>query len=107
VSDLKATKRIPIGFDVAKPQAASSEHGRNGDVHLTGTGKQANPTTPSSEHAGGTAKPETQSESLSEHIGFRVTLSMDGQLRNLAQLTSTSIPDLIREAIRALLASKS
>jgi hypothetical protein len=106
-SDLKLAKRNPIGFDVTQPQAASSEHGRKGDVHLTGTGDQAKPTSVSSEHVGRIAEPETTSESLSEHIGFRITPTMDEQLRNAAQLRSSSVPDLIREAIRALLASES
>jgi NMD protein affecting ribosome stability and mRNA decay len=87
----------------AKPQAESSEHERNVHVHSTGTAERARSVAPSSEHLGATATVETASESLSEHIGFRVTPTMDAQLRNAAQVKSTSVPCLIREAIRALL----
>jgi hypothetical protein len=107
VTDLKAAKRNPIGFDMAKREIASSEHERNGDVHLMQTAQQAKRETTPSEHVGKTEKPETRSESLSEHIGFRVTPTMDEQLRNLAQVKSTSVPDLIRKAIRALLIDES
>jgi hypothetical protein len=100
-------KRDPIGFDVAKPQAGSSYHRRNPRASLTQSTHAAQPETPSSYHAGETAKPETRSESYSVNIGVHVTPTMMEQLRNAAQHRLASVPDIIREAIRALLASES
>ena len=91
----------------AKPQAESSEHGRKPHVHKAESTRQAKPRTPSSEHASETAKPETPSESISEHIGFRVTPTMMEQLRNAVQLKSTPLPDILRQAIAAYLAGES
>jgi predicted nucleic acid-binding Zn-ribbon protein len=100
-------RRIPIGFDVAKPQSASSYHGQNARASLTQPAQEAKPKTPSSYHVSETAEPETRSESYSVNIGVHVTPTMMEQLRNAAQLRLASVPELIREAIRALLTSES
>jgi len=91
----------------AKPQAESSEHGGNGSASLTGPTEQAPRVTASSYHRDSVAQAETVSESYSVNIGLRVTPSMMEQLQNAAQIKLASIPDLIREAIRALLAGES
>lgn len=107
VRRIVADKRTAIGFDEAKPETPSSYHRRNPRASLTQSAEQAKPETPSSYHRGEMAKPETPGESYSVNIGVRVTPTMMEQLQNLAQVKLASVPDLIREAIRALLAGES
>ena len=89
-----------------KPAATSSGHRRNVDAHTIQPEHQAKRETVSSGHTGETATPETPGESYSEHLTFRLTPSMLQKINNAVGVKWTSVPDLIREAIRALLASE-